>query len=54
MESVAHFLDAADTGLHVMLDERTEYEAEMAYYNDAGDARRIFKWMAMAHSLIGD
>jgi hypothetical protein len=42
MESVTNFLDAADTGLHVLLDERTEYEAEMAYYNDAGDARRIF------------
>jgi hypothetical protein len=40
MENAAHFLDAADTGLHVMLDERTEHEAEMAYYNDAGDARR--------------
>ena len=35
MVGVAHFLDAADTGLHVMLDARNEYEEEMyhRYYD---------------------
>jgi len=30
MAGVAHFLDASDCGLRVKLDERTEYEADMA------------------------
>jgi hypothetical protein len=37
--AVAHFLDAADTSLYVILDEHPEYEAEIASYADGEDTR---------------
>jgi len=38
MESVARVLDTVGTGLHVMLDERADYEVDIAYYYGADDA----------------
>jgi hypothetical protein len=38
MEGVAHFLDASDTALRAEIDDRGEYEEEMAaHYHDEPD-----------------